>query len=106
MAKGRIDLQDTWLPDISRSRLTLGAFFDTRAIEATRFFESDRAHRGCVSEGSTISTKHRASFGTRQEVADDRSNLVAVGLEREVTGVKEAHIGIWNVPLERQRASR
>jgi hypothetical protein len=45
MAKGRIDLQDTWLPDMSRSRLRLGAFFNTFAIEATRFFENDHAHR-------------------------------------------------------------
>ena len=47
-----------------------------------------------------------ASPGARQEIADCRSNLVTVRLEGEVPGVEEAHVGVWDVALERLGARR
>jgi hypothetical protein len=61
---------------------------------------------GHSSEGFTISTKCRASLGARQKIADCRSDLVTVRLEGEMAGVKEAHVSVWNVTLERLGARR
>jgi hypothetical protein len=42
----------------------------------------------------------------RQEVADGVGDLLHVGLQREVAGIEEAHIGLGNVALERLHAGR
>src|SRR6516225_8974668 len=46
------------------------------------------------------------TMGARKEIADRRSDLVTVRLEGEVAGVKEAHVSVWNVTLERLGACR
>src|SRR5262249_3744105 len=46
------------------------------------------------------------SLAARQEIADCRSNLVAVCLEGEVAGVEEPHDSVGKVTLERFGARR
>src|SRR5215475_9694192 len=41
-----------------------------------------------------------------KEPADRRRDLVAVGLERKVAGVKEAHVCVWHVAFEGLRTGR
>ena len=50
--------------------------------------------------------KCRASLGARKEIADCRSDLLAVRLEGKVAGFEEAHVSVWNVTLERFGARR
>src|SRR5215831_9556887 len=76
---------------------------DDRAVEATNFSENDCANGATPSEAAGNSAK---SLGARQEIANCRSDLVAVRLEGKVAGVEEAHVSFWIVALERLGARR
>src|SRR5262252_5706975 len=60
---------------------------------------------GRSSEALQIDRMSR-SLGARQEIADSRSDLVAMSLEREVAGVEEAYDSVRHVAFERLGARR
>src|SRR5215472_7510665 len=78
---------------ISMSRMAVSGFVN-KAVEAAEFLQRDRTHG------------NSAVRSAGQEIADRRSDIVAVRLQRKVASVEETHFRTRNIALERFGALR